>query len=565
MRRLLIGPFGKTEQPAGPGEAEERLRESDARKSAILNAAFDCIITMDAEGRIVEVNRATEETFGYAADEMVGRELAELIVPPHLRDAHRRGVERYVKGGEGRLIGHPTELPAMRSDGSEFPVEIAISRPDLPGPPQFTGYVRDVTERRRDELALRSLAEEQAALRRVATAVASEVPQERLFAVVTEEVGRLLGADTANMLRFEPDGTALVLGGWGIGGAPAVPVGMRVEFDGPTPTAQILATGLPQRSDDLSGIPGKTADMLRGLRFKSIVGTPIKLGGRLWGAVMVSTVQEIPFPEGAEQRMSDFAELVALALANAEAREELAASRARIVEAADAERRRIERNLHDGAQQRLVALSLMLRLARTKLAKGDADAVAVLDRANAELADAVQELRELARGIHPAILTDRGLVAALEMLVGRANVPVELCAELSRRLPQPVEAAAYYLVSEALTNASKHAGACTVSVQVRREEGDAVVEVADDGRGGAEAGAGSGLRGLADRIEALGGRLEVESEPGEGTALRARIPCPGSRARLGSGRGRGPGGRQRRALRGWAGTACNSRVTLWAL
>jgi PAS domain S-box-containing protein len=526
VRRLHIGTLGKIDESTGRSEAEERLRESDARKSAILNAAFDCIITMDAEGRIVEVNRATERTFGYTAEEMVGRELAELIIPPHLRDAHRRGVERYVRHGEARLLGHPTELPAMRADGTEFPVEIAIARPAIPGPPQFTGYLRDVTKRHRDELALRTLADEQAALRRVATAVASEVPQQRLFDVVTEEVGRLLGAHTANMLRFEPEGTGLVLAGWSVGGAPAVPVGMRVEFDGPTPTARILETGLPQRADDLTGVPGETAEMLRGLGFRSIVGTPIKLSGRLWGAVMVSTVHRTPFPEGAEQRISDFAELVALALANAEAREELAASRARIVEAGDAERRRIERNLHDGAQQRLVALSLMLRLARTKLAKGDEDALGVLDRANAELADAVQELRELARGIHPAVLTDRGLVAALEMLVGRANVPVELCAEFDGRLPQPVEAAAYYLVSEALTNASKHAGACSVRVEVRRENGAALVEVADDGRGGAESGSGSGLRGLADRIEALGGRLEVKSAVGEGTALRAHIPCP---------------------------------------
>jgi PAS domain S-box-containing protein len=522
---LRIGPFGRIGQLLGHHEAEARLRESDARKSAILNAAFDCIITMDAEGRIVEVNRATERTFGYTADEMVGRELAELIIPPHLRDAHRRGVERYVAGGEGRMLGHPMELPAMRADGSEFPVEIAITRPELDGPPQFTGYLRDVTDRIRDELALRALADEQAALRRVATTVASEAPQDRLFAVVTEEVGRLLGAHTANMIRFEPDGSALVLGGWSIGGTPPVPVGMRVTFDGPTTAARILETGRAQRSDDLTEIEGDTAQMLRGLGFTSVVGTPIKLSNRLWGAVLVSTVDTTPFPEGAEQRISDFAELVALALANAEAREQLAASRARIVEAADEERRRIERNLHDGAQQRLVALSLMLRLAHTKLVKGAPDALEVLDRATGELSDAVQELRELARGIHPAVLTDHGLLPALEMLAGRSNVPVELCAELEGRLPGPVEAAAYYLVSEALTNASKHAGACSVRVEVRRENGCALVEVADDGQGGAEPGGGSGLRGLEDRIEALGGRLELESAAGEGTALRARIPC----------------------------------------
>jgi PAS domain S-box-containing protein len=479
---------------------------------------------MDAEGRIVEVNRATEETFGYAAADMVGRELAELIIPPHLRDAHRSGVERYVRQGETRLLGHPVELPAMRADGSEFPVEIAITRPALPGPPQFTGFLRDVTERHANEQALRDLAEEQAALRRVATAVASEADRTALFAVVTEEVGKLLGAQTANTIRFEPDGTGVVVGGWSTGGVRSVPVGTWEALDGPTVAGQILHSGRPARVDDFSVVGGETGAMLRELGFRTAVGAPVTFGGRLWGALLVSSVDETPFPEGAEQRIADFAELVALALANAEAREELRASRARIVEAGDAARRRIERNLHDGAQQRLVALSLLLRLCLTKLRKGDGGAIGLLEEANAELAGAIQELRELARGIHPAILTDHGLLPALEMLAGRATVPVELSAELEDRLPPPVEAAAFYLVSEALTNAAKHAGACCVRVGVWRENGCALVEVADDGAGGAEAGSGSGLRGLADRIEALGGRLEVESPAGEGTALRARIP-----------------------------------------
>src|SRR5215207_2229965 len=210
--------------------AEDRLRESDARKSAILNAAFDCVITMDAAGLVVEVNRATEETFGYRAEEMVGRELADLVIPPALRDPHRRGVERYVATGEGEMVGHPVELPAMRADGSEFPVEIAITRPEVPGPPLFTGFLRDITERKRSEQALRALADEQAALRRVATIVAGEAPEERVFAVVTEEVGRLLGAHTANMVRFEADGTALVLGGWSTGSLRSVPVGTRASL-----------------------------------------------------------------------------------------------------------------------------------------------------------------------------------------------------------------------------------------------------------------------------------------------------------------------------------------------
>jgi PAS domain S-box-containing protein len=505
--------------------SEQRLRDGDARKSAILNAAFDCIVTMDADGCVVEVNRATERTFGYSASEMVGRELAELIVPPALREAHRRGVQRYVSTGQGRLVGHPVELPAMRKDGSEFPVEIAITRPELEGPPQFTGYLRDVTERVRNEQALRTLAEEQAALRRVATVVASEADPERVFGVVTEEVGRLLGANTANMLRFEPDGTGIVVGAWSTAGVRAVPVGTHSPLDSPTVATRIRDSGRAERVDSFEGMPGQTAEMLRAIGLRGGVGAPIKLAGRLWGAVIASTAED-PFHPGAEQRVSDFAELVALALANAEAREQLAASRARIVEAGDAERRRLERNLHDGAQQRLVALALTLRLCDAKLGSvADPEARELIQQANAELAAALEELRELARGIHPAILTDRGLLPALEMLAARPSVPVDLSASLEDRLPQPVEAAAYYIVAEALTNASKYANASHVRVQVRQVNGAALVEVADDGVGGADEGGGSGLRGLCDRVEALGGTLDVLSPPGAGTTLRARIPC----------------------------------------
>jgi PAS domain S-box-containing protein len=504
--------------------AEDRLRESDARKSAILNAAFDCVITMDADGRVVEVNQAAERTFGYGASEMVGRELAELIIPPTLREAHRRGLERYVASGRSRMLGHPVELPAMRADGSQFPAEIAITRPRLAGRPLFTGYLRDVTERRRNEQALRSLAAEQAALRRVATVVASEAEQERLFAVVTEEVGRLLGAHTSNMVRYEPDETAVVAGAWSTGDVRAVPVGTHVALDGDTVAARILRSGRPERVDSYEGMSGSTVDMLRRLGFRSAVGAPIHLASRLWGAVMVSTVEDKPFPTGSEQRIADFAELVALALANAEAREELAASRARIVEAGDAERQRLERNLHDGAQQRLVALSLTLRLSERKVAAGDPQAPKVLRRANAELAEALTELRELARGIHPSILTDRGLTPALETLAGRSSIPVELRVILDDRLPGPVEAAAYYIVAEALTNASKHANASRVLVRVSGEDASVLVEVADDGVGGADQRGGSGVRGLGDRVEALGGTLELDSPAGVGTTLRARIP-----------------------------------------
>ena len=221
-----------------------------------------------------------------------------------------------------------------------------------------------------DVAFLLQAAEEQAALRRVATAVASEADQEWLFAVVTEGVGRLLGANSANTLRYEPDGTGVVVGAWSTSGVRAVPVGTREALDGPTAGTQILHSGRPARVESFADMEGSTAEMLRGLGFRSAVGAPITLSGRLWGAVLISSVEEEAFPAGSEQRVADFAELVALALANAHAREEVAASRARIVEAGDAERRRIERNLHDGAQQRLVTLSLFLRLAERQLPDG---------------------------------------------------------------------------------------------------------------------------------------------------------------------------------------------------
>jgi len=503
--------------------AQQAVLESDARKSAILNAAFDCVVTMDHRGNVVEVNDATERTFGYTAAEMVGRELASLIVPPSLRAAHRDGLARYVETGHARLPRHPIELPGMRKDGTEFPVELAVTRPDLPGPPLFCGYIRDVTERRAAEQALRRLADEQAALRRVATAVAAERDPAVVFGLVTEEVGRLLNAQTANMVRYEGDGMAAVLGGWSDGDVGSVPVGDTVLMDGETAAARVWRSGRPERVDSYEGMAGALAERLRKLGFRSAVAAPVTIGGGLWGAVIVSTVHPEPFPEGAEQRIADFAELAAQAVANAQARADLAASRARIVGAGDAERRRLERNLHDGAQQRLVSLSLNLRLAARRCAD-DPESHAAFLRAGEELAQALEELRELARGIHPAILSDRGLEPAIQALAGRAPLPVEIVVGLDCRLPEPVEAAAYYVVAEALTNAAKYANASELRVEISRSNGLAYIEVTDDGVGGAAERGGSGLRGLCDRVEALGGRLALASPVGVGTTLLAEIP-----------------------------------------
>ena len=263
---------------------------------------------------------------------------------------------------------------------------------------------------------------------------------------------------------------------------------------------------------------------MRGLGYRASVAAPVTVGGRLWGALAGATRSEAPLPDDVEQRLCDFAELVAQALANADAYEKLAASRARLVEVGDAERRRLERNLHDGAQQRLVALSLKLGMLNARLADAPPAARELLATARDDLALGLDELRELARGIHPVVLTERGLGPALDALLSRAPVQVDIEALPDERLSPQVEAAAYYIVSEAITNVTKYADASSATVAIRRRNGTATVTVADDGAGGADPSRGSGLRGLTARVEALNGRLTVDSPPGAGTRIEAEIP-----------------------------------------
>ena len=345
-------------------EMSRALQESSARRRAMLDVAFDSVVTMDADGVVLAANRAAERLFGYSAAEMVGRTVAELIVPPSLREAHRHGLARYLRTGRGPVVGRRVELTAMRADGSEFPVELVVTRPEVGGPTVFYGYLRDLTSRYVAEASLHRLADEQAALRRVATAVAAEHESARLFALVSEEVGRLLEARTAHMFRFDADGTGgAIIGGWALSPEHVLPPGTRMALDGDTAVTRVWRTGRAARMDSYENAEGTLAARMREYGVQAVVAAPVFLGGSLWGAVVVSSMDPEPFPEDAEQRISYFAELAAQALANAQAREELAASRARIVAAGDAERRRLERNLHDGAQQRLVSLALMLRLA----------------------------------------------------------------------------------------------------------------------------------------------------------------------------------------------------------
>ena len=378
--------------------------------------------------------------------------------------------------------------------------------------------VRDATVER-----LERLLQEQAALRRVAMLVARDAPARVIFESVCEEVAAVLGVTTTNLVRYEGDGTASVVGAWAQEGAPLMPLtSFPLPLDGGTVAPRVQRSGRTVRVDDYGGLDDVLARRLREVGIRSAVGAPIVVAGRLWGAVIAADARPYHLPADAEQRISTFAQLITDALANTDAREQLAASRARILKAGDEERRRLGRDLHDGAQQQLVSAVISLQLAQKRWNDGGR-ARQLVDDALEHAQAAIGDLRELAAGIHPSVLTDRGLHAALETLGSRAPVPVELVSQLPDRLPMSVETTAYFLVAEALTNVGKYARAsrATVTVTVAGDELD--IEVLDDGVGGANPAAGSGLRGLADRVAALQGTLDVTSPPGRGTRIHARI------------------------------------------
>ena len=370
---------------------------------------------------------------------------------------------------------------------------------------------------------LEALLAEQAALRRVATLAAGDPHPGRLFEGVCEEVGRVMGVESANITRFEDDGTQTVVGAWAAGGAPWFPGGENVPLDGETVSGKLRRSAKPERVDDYEAVRGELVKRLRAVGIASAVGAPVRVAGGIWGGIIASSGRPHAFPEGAEIRLAGFAELVTAALANVDARERLAASRARIVEAGYEERRRLGRDLHDGAQQEFVGAMISLRLAKRRWRQAPDEARELVEEALEHMESGIRDLRELAAGIHPSVLTDRGLSAALESLAARSSMPVEIGQMPPGRLPAPVETSAYFVVAEALTNAAKHSRCSHVQVGVRVENGSTTVEVYDDGVGGADPSAGSGLRGLADRVSALGGGLEIESPAGEGTTVRARI------------------------------------------
>jgi signal transduction histidine kinase len=419
-------------------------------------------------------------------------------------------------------------------DGRLWGVMTAASSAEQPLPSDtearlasFTELIATAIANAEGRSGLARLADEQAALRRIATLVARGVLPEEVFAAVTEELGRLLGADIAALVRLEPGNQALVVAAWSDRDAGLVPVGTLIPLEGETVLMEVLRTGRAVRTDFPENASGPVAALVRRLGVSSTVGTPIVVEDRLWGGMSVSSRHPELLPTDTESRIANFAELVAMAIANAESRAELMASRARIVAAADETRRRIERDLHDGIQQRLVSLGLELRAAQATVPAQLDELEGALARAAEGLTSVLGELREISHGLHPAILSEGGLEPALRALRRRSAIPVELDLHPERPLPGRVEVAAYYVVSEALTNAAKHARASVVNVEL--ETHDAILQLAirDDGIGGADPDQGSGLVGLSDRIEALGGTLQVTSPAGKGTTLLIEVPLEG--------------------------------------
>ncbi len=373
---------------------------------------------------------------------------------------------------------------------------------------------------------LAQLADEQAALRRVATLVAEGATPHRVFEAVRREVARMFNAPLSVLLRYDAEGTASVLA---TSDGYLGPIGRSWPVEGDSSAiARVCRTGLPARADYTRPAQGPIAAAARAVGARSAGGVPVVVDGALWGVMAVGSRENETLPADFEGRLAKFTELLATAIANAESRAELHASRQRIVATADATRRRIERDLHDGAQQQLVSLTLEVRAAQASVPKEMSQHHDELSHIAEGLTTALDGLREIALGLHPAILAEGGLGPALKTLAHRSPIPVELEVRTVGRLPESIEVAAYYVVSETLTNAAKHSRASRVQVEVEVRDRALCITVDDDGVGGADATRGSGLLGLKDRAAAIGGTIRLESRQGVGTSLIAELPLDSS-------------------------------------
>ncbi|MDX6476717.1 MAG: hypothetical protein QOH95_2228, partial [Gaiellaceae bacterium] len=443
-------------------------RERDFTR-LVVNTAPTYFCVVDGDGCIVRFNRTLEQAAGVPDDERVrGRPFWEVFTSPPEADAVRGAIG--VTAATGRGSEHENIL--VTADGTRRSVAwVDALIPDEHGQVRYVLLCGlDVTERNwHDDV--------QSALRRVATLVAAGTDEDVLLEAVTSEIGELFEADSANLLQMD-GASSHIAGGWSRGDALTWEPGTVFPIVGDTASGRATRSLRPERVDSPDELEDEVArELWRPHGTQSSLAAPIIVDRVLWGVISVSRTTEERFPPDAEARLGDFAALAAQAIANAGAQAEVRASRARLVAAADDERKKLERNLHDGAQQRLVAISISLRLAQAKLAAAPGDAATLIASASEQLALALHELRELARGIHPAVLTDRGLAPALSALADRAPVPVTIESELDERLPSAVEAAAYYVVSESLANVAKYAEARAVEIRLEQKGSTAVVEV----------------------------------------------------------------------------------------
>jgi len=520
-------------QAAPPEDVFAAVTEEAAR---LLSAHHTTMFRYDPDGtaKVVAVWSSTDQIFSVGSRWSIGGpnlitgvfqtgQAARIDDFSHATGPAVQARDFGVRSGVGVPISVEGRLWGVMAVGSTRGPVPAGTEAQLAG---FTELAATAIANAQARVELRGFAEEQAALRRVATLVARATPPAQVLNAVTGEAGRLLHADYATMNRYGPGDTVKVVAAWS-GNGVVRPAGSGWRTRGRNVNTMVFQTGQAARIDDYSSASGPPAEAARELGFRAGVGVPVRVEGRLWGVMFVAS-RTGPLRAGTEARLAGFTELAATAIANAEAQAALTASRARIVAAADATRRRIERNLHDGAQQRLVSLALNLRAAQATAKAGTGGLAERLDNVATGMDDVLDELREIAGGLHPAILADSGLPAAVRALARRSAVPVDLDIQLEGRLPEPVEIAAYYAVSEALTNVAKHAQATSADIEVAESHGVLHVRVRDNGRGGADVSHGSGLVGLKDRAEALGGHLRLRSPAGTGTTVDITLPLKAS-------------------------------------
>jgi PAS domain S-box-containing protein len=503
---------------------------------AVFTETQSLVCVLNEKGRILLFNEGCERVTGFSREEVLGKDARDFVIP--LEEAEAFGevlahiwrtrhsspqVGHWMTKDGGRRLIAWSNKPVLGEDGAPiYLVTAGVDLTDRAGAAhEARAFEGDVAAKLAE---VGRLAQEQRALRRVATLVASEATPEEIFTAVSQECARVLEVNSSAVFRYEGDDTATIVGRMDRDGTGIFSVGERLVADDSTAIGRVLYSGQPARVEDYFELDTQTARTMRGIGYRSSVAAPIFVAGIVWGAVAIASKDQLP-PE-TEPRLLAFCEVVSLAVASAQARADLRASRARLVKAGDDQRRRLERNLHDGAQQRLVSIALGLRLARSQVETEPEAAGLTIDEAARELDLALEELRELARGLHPGALTDHGLQRALEAL--SARLPVQITIDVpDERLPAHVEATAYYIVSETLTNVAKHAQASCANVAITPDGEVLRFEITDDGRGGADPNVGTGILGLRDRAEAAGGTLFVVSPPGRGTTVTAVLPLSG--------------------------------------